>query len=43
MKQRCVLNLITNVTIIKCTDTNEAALCTELEYKRHQHIVQRVA
>jgi hypothetical protein len=43
MKQRCELNLITNVTNITCTQSHEAALCTELDYKRLQQNVHSVA
>jgi hypothetical protein len=43
MKQRCVLNLITNVTSITCTESHEAALFTELDYQRYQLNVHRVA
>jgi hypothetical protein len=42
MKQRFELNLITIVTNIICTESHEAALCTELDYHRLKHNVQRV-
>jgi hypothetical protein len=43
LKQRCVLNLIIKVTNLTCTESHEAALCTELGYQRHQNNVHRVA
>jgi hypothetical protein len=42
-EQRCVLKLINNVTNITCTEPHEGALCTEFDYKRHQHNVHRIA
>jgi hypothetical protein len=43
MKQRCVLNLTTNVTNITWTESHKAALCTELDYQIHQHNMHREA
>jgi hypothetical protein len=43
MKQVCVLILITNVTKITCTESHEAALCTDLENQRLQQTVHRIA
>jgi hypothetical protein len=42
MKQRCVLNLIKNVTNVTCIESYEAALSTELDYQLHQNNVHRV-
>jgi hypothetical protein len=39
MKQRFVLNLITRVSNITCKESNEAALCTELDLQRQQYNV----
>jgi hypothetical protein len=43
MMQRCVLNLTINVNNISCTESHEAALCTELGYQRNRHNVHREA
>jgi hypothetical protein len=43
MTQRYLLNMITNVTNVACTESHDAALCKELDYQRHQRNVQRVA
>jgi hypothetical protein len=43
MKQRCVLNLITNVTNITFTESHEAALLPGLNYQLYQPNVHRVA
>jgi hypothetical protein len=42
MNQRCLLNLINNVTNGTCAESHEAALFTYLDYHHRQHNVHSV-